>query len=105
SLHYSPCDPRALHFPTRRSSDLDGRAAKELFEEAVNLAAFAVDVISLQVEQGVGLPLGHAAGEHGLALLLGGDIHVLDIAAGMRSEEHTSELQSRSELVCRLLLE
>src|SRR5206468_5878124 len=24
---------------------------------------------------------------------------------GMRSEEHTSELQSRSELVCRLLLE
>src|SRR3989440_9201586 len=26
-------------------------------------------------------------------------------AAGVRSEEHTSELQSRSDLVCRLLLE
>src|SRR2546421_816924 len=26
-------------------------------------------------------------------------------ALGMRSEEHTSELQSRSDLVCRLLLE
>src|SRR2546421_8035556 len=26
-------------------------------------------------------------------------------SAGRRSEEHTSELQSRSELVCRLLLE
>src|SRR5205085_8489964 len=26
-------------------------------------------------------------------------------AAGMRSEEHTSELQSQSNLVCRLLLE
>src|SRR2546428_9020106 len=26
-------------------------------------------------------------------------------AAGLRSEEHTSELQSRSDLVCRLLLE
>src|SRR5438874_12915473 len=26
-------------------------------------------------------------------------------AAGIRSEEHTSELQSRRELVCRLLLE
>src|SRR5438067_9839696 len=26
-------------------------------------------------------------------------------AAGLRSEEHTSELQSRFELVCRLLLE
>src|SRR2546428_11269326 len=25
--------------------------------------------------------------------------------AGLRSEEHTSELQSRSDLVCRLLLE
>src|SRR2546427_5791402 len=27
------------------------------------------------------------------------------IAAGLRSEEHTSELQSQSNLVCRLLLE
>src|SRR2546428_7175161 len=27
------------------------------------------------------------------------------IAPGTRSEEHTSELQSRSDLVCRLLLE
>src|SRR2546421_2327377 len=26
-------------------------------------------------------------------------------AVGLRSEEHTSELQSRSDLVCRLLLE
>src|SRR5207247_2807098 len=29
----------------------------------------------------------------------------LDRQAGMRSEEHTSELQSRVDLVCRLLLE
>src|SRR2546427_9207728 len=28
-----------------------------------------------------------------------------DRAAGLRSEEHTSELQSQSNLVCRLLLE
>src|SRR2546421_3347888 len=28
-----------------------------------------------------------------------------DVVAGLRSEEHTSELQSRSDLVCRLLLE
>src|SRR5437588_9478263 len=27
------------------------------------------------------------------------------IASGLRSEEHTSELQSHSDLVCRLLLE
>src|SRR5256886_5681213 len=29
----------------------------------------------------------------------------LDLPAGVRSEEHTSELQSQSNLVCRLLLE
>src|SRR2546430_13340448 len=30
---------------------------------------------------------------------------LLGLIAGMRSEEHTSELQSQSNLVCRLLLE
>src|SRR5438874_5912846 len=32
-------------------------------------------------------------------------VSVLVFALAMRSEEHTSELQSRRELVCRLLLE
>src|SRR5947199_6485514 len=31
--------------------------------------------------------------------------HVLERVAGVRSEEHTSELQSLRHLVCRLLLE
>src|SRR2546427_9265964 len=31
--------------------------------------------------------------------------HTIGIGAGSRSEEHTSELQSQSNLVCRLLLE
>src|SRR5690625_5776272 len=31
--------------------------------------------------------------------------HVIARAVQMRSEEHTSELQSRGQLVCRLLLE
>src|SRR5690349_23627237 len=34
-----------------------------------------------------------------------GDVHPGRDAADERSEEHTSELQSRRELVCRLLLE
>src|SRR2546422_3599000 len=34
-----------------------------------------------------------------------GDDLVPDAALGVRSEEHTSELQSRLHLVCRLLLE
>src|SRR2546421_7775432 len=37
-------------------------------------------------------------------LLLGG-LGPRRLAARLRSEEHTSELQSRSDLVCRLLLE
>src|SRR5207249_10840470 len=32
-------------------------------------------------------------------------VHTLEQMAGGRSEEHTSELQSRFDLVCRLLLE
>src|SRR5690554_7246079 len=46
-----------------------------------------------------------AGGTVGNALLVGD--FVFDVAAGVvaRSEEHTSELQSRPHLVCRLLLE
>src|SRR5206468_12653728 len=33
------------------------------------------------------------------------ELHADAARAGPRSEEHTSELQSRSDLVCRLLLE
>src|SRR2546429_6493527 len=32
-------------------------------------------------------------------------LKALQVALGLRSEEHTSELQSRLHLVCRLLLE
>src|SRR3712207_8370741 len=49
-------------------------------------------------------PLGDAAGadvEHP-GVVLG---HDREADAGARSEEHTSELQSRQYLVCRLLLE
>src|SRR2546430_12488473 len=38
---------------------------------------------------------------HGLSLLFDADV----LPRGVRSEEHTSELQSQSNLVCRLLLE
>src|SRR6266576_6911192 len=34
-----------------------------------------------------------------------GDRFLADVAPHVRSEEHTSELQSRRDLVCRLLLE
>src|SRR5437870_9666577 len=46
--------------------------------------------------------LGHEA--TGVVEAVGPDVRIHD-ARGLRSEEHTSELQSRGHLVCRLLLE
>src|SRR5438874_10164181 len=40
-----------------------------------------------------------------LCRVVGADLPVPIVAGGTRSEEHTSELQSRRDLVCRLLLE
>src|SRR5437870_8625331 len=76
--------PRDLHsFPTRRSSDL-GRTMDFCF--AGNLV------------EAVSVGLADASGNDGI----GGCVSEPD---GYRSEEHTSELQSRGHLVCRLLLE
>src|SRR5947209_15515566 len=48
---------------------------------------------------------GDVLGLHRLARDAGDDLAGLDRVAVVRSEEHTSELQSRQYLVCRLLLE
>src|SRR2546422_4451828 len=48
---------------------------------------------------------GRAASVHDEVRVLGGDLRAVDPLALERSEEHTSELQSRLHLVCRLLLE
>src|SRR5690606_41838450 len=95
-----PGDPRALpSFPTRRSSDL-------------TLAGL--------LDHGIaGVGVGEAKQEAGFLHLLlqldgfrqvkGGGLfthHMKTLGQGHgRSEEHTSELQSRENLVCRLLLE
>src|SRR3712207_6897795 len=62
--------------------------------------------------QGIGRAFAHALGEAGAAVTVvdrDGDRAegvVAELAGkGIRSEEHTSELQSRQYLVCRLLLE
>src|SRR5690349_22470611 len=73
---------RALHsFPTRRSSDLGAAAARaEHADEHLDRRRLARPVRAEEANE-----------------LAGGDLE--------RSEEHTSELQSRRDLVCRLLLE
>src|SRR2546430_7221793 len=52
-----------------------------------------------------GVARGPAAGRRRGCGLRGSGRAVLGSARGRRSEEHTSELQSQSNLVCRLLLE
>src|SRR5207253_9220053 len=97
---------RALHsFPTRRSSDLrlsahlpsggdlglSGRLRPHLIltlRSVLRLASlFKIGPLWL--------------GLHFIALGLGAE-HLLEIQRLGRSEEHTSELQSRGHLVCRL---
>src|SRR5690606_42156845 len=88
-LHYqSNGDPRDPHsFPTRRSSDL------------VEFFYLRPRDIALYVGEGT-LDVGIT----GRDLLLDSGAQA-DEVRGLRSEEHTSELQSRENLVCRLLLE
>src|SRR5207249_11320430 len=99
TLHVSfhrPAHPRSLHsFPTRRSSDL--------------ISASGVGpALALRILSGMSV-------EELVPAIRGGDLVRLTKIPGVgrktaerivvRSEEHTSELQSRFDLVCRLLLE
>src|SRR5699024_12091744 len=93
-FHQSPAAHRSIHsFPTRRSSDL---IAPTCFE----------------CEQKYGKSLEYLLARHKDRKLVGGP-HMYSVGGVTyvywirkdRSEEHTSELQSRFDLVCRLLLE
>src|SRR5437773_12324083 len=77
---YCSGDHRDLHsFPTRRSSDL----LRELTE-------IADKTVKVELERSSGV----------------GDVRIVGgLLRAVRSEEHTSELQSHHDLVCRLLLE
>src|SRR3712207_8704061 len=54
---------------------------------------------------GIGAVLGLEEADRHDTLGSGLVAHILPVAGRVRSEEHTSELQSRQYLVCRLLLE
>src|SRR5690606_41038651 len=94
SSRYPP--HRDLHsFPTRRSSDLM-RVTRETTTLGTIAPGQAVNIErALRADGRLG---GHIMQGHvdGIAELVSRD---------SRSEEHTSELQSRENLVCRLLLE
>src|SRR5699024_12613547 len=101
----SPTNWTLHYYPTRRSSDLD---------IAVKLTARQQQIFDLirseiqrtgfpptraEIAERFGFKSVNAAEDHLKALARKGAIELV------RSEEHTSELQSRFDLVCRLLLE
>src|SRR5699024_11939765 len=94
------CSILSLHsFPTRRSSDLVGHRHFGGGQGS-----------SHRVERIAQRPIGAAEGvgqlrAHQQTPVLDPLIAEPVLQRGTRSEEHTSELQSRFDLVCRLLLE
>src|SRR5207249_11557733 len=97
-LHASLHHPALHSFPTRRSSDLDPTFGGAMVNGQRNVFQ-ALDSIS---------PFAFAFGPRNWSPIIsdfkltpGGPYDLEQI----RSEEHTSELQSRFDLVCRLLLE
>src|SRR5690606_40728072 len=99
---YWSADRRDRHsFPTRRSSDLPWSIARE--EEERDLARQGVLVVGTTAPGRGSVVKASARSAFGrrLSEAFGG----VPMAERERSEEHTSELQSRENLVCRLLLE
>src|SRR5699024_11577666 len=96
--------PRDLHsFPTRRSSDLNGFA--ELHLESTWSRGAWCEIAQLVNHLGVIVQSGRLQyGSGWTAAKTFPGIHSFNLER-KRSEEHTSELQSRFDLVCRLLLE
>src|SRR5690606_41990891 len=102
TLSPSSCasSPRSRHsFPTRRSSDLSLRSRPESWGRRLVFPA-ADDVgregvRCMRFPPHCSRPLTHSLTTRSTVLF----------SSPFRSEEHTSELQSRENLVCRLLLE
>src|SRR5690625_6829173 len=90
------------------------RAGANRTEEGLTMADSSFDIVSELDRQEVDNAVNQAVKEvgqrydfrnTGASITLGGDEIVMVANAEERSEEHTSELQSRGHLVCRLLLE
>src|SRR4051812_50005678 len=91
--------PRSTLFPTRRSSDLAGILAYSSNVGTIRIGDKLGKDKIYEYQQKFGLGRATGEGMPGLLLVL------VDLVLAERSEEHTSELQSHVNLVCRLLLE
>src|SRR5437868_11184665 len=81
------------------------RTAKIVNTMVRQLSGFASEVTRVAREVGTEGKLGGQANVKGVAGTWKDLTDNVNLMAGNRSEEHTSELQSRFDLVCRLLLE
>src|SRR5438034_4863283 len=91
---------RDLHsFPTRRSSDLTDPKTRHLVTGVVSGISWYGNCFGCPT---VGGEIAFAPEYAGNPLV---NVMCVGLVRGDRSEEHTSELQSHSDLVCRLLLE
>src|SRR5205085_11248887 len=94
---HSSAHHRPLHsFPTRRSSDLNGPTAAAIAPAAPIIAK----TLACSLPSKLPWMSDCIAGRYNAA-----PSPPTNAQNTMRSEEHTSELQSQSNLVCRLLLE
>src|SRR5690606_40175287 len=105
-FYVCPAHPSDLRsFPTRRSSDLEPAAPGEPVTPFSEILRRAVEA----TPNAIGGAFADADGEmvDSYSTIDAHEWAVLTAHYGvvMRSEEHTSELQSRENLVCRLLLE
>src|SRR5690606_41584187 len=103
SLLLPSAPPSALRsFPTRRSSDLLSESLTGVFNQPDR----SIKPIPVGEERPrTSEPDSTAMDDPSSDSTLGSSIAVLSGSLVRRSEEHTSELQSRENLVCRLLLE
>src|SRR5207249_11568223 len=95
SSHQPYCPPRPLpSFPTRRSSDLSARPRHVPKASKANSSILLANGLVRESRPGIPVvkrSISSPRSPRG--------------TGAQRSEEHTSELQSRFDLVCRLLLE
>src|SRR5207253_8947872 len=98
----SSCELRDLHsFPTRRSSDLMAKYHASLEPvEAMYERELARQTELAEIRQEL-----YERGTLSASDVQQGRRALVKAQKDVRSEEHTSELQSRGHLVCRLLLE
>src|SRR5207253_9560485 len=99
-----PADARALpSFPTRRSSDLSRTAGETVTGGPYTISATLSPTAVLS-----NYAITYNTGSFTINkahLTVSADAKQRLYGSANRSEEHTSELQSRGHLVCRLLLE